>query len=184
MPICRKLATNDRLGHDSSRMMTRRNELTGSSLILFWQVSSLSLLLPLLTNAICLAVFYRVTMANVRETSRSPRSTNKKGEDGAAAKAFPSSLSARLKGVSILDEATAWRSYALVAGPRPLLFRLFVRPFDLAREERRIVAREWPRHREALLCPCKGKRGRDLCELRATEIREPRVLWGNVLESE
>lgn len=41
---------------------------------------SLSLLLPLLTNAICLAVFYRVTMANVRETSRSPRSTNKKGE--------------------------------------------------------------------------------------------------------
>lgn len=80
MPICRKLATNDRLGHDSSRMMTRRNELTGSSLILFWQVSSLSLLLPLLTNAICLAVFYRVTMANVRETSRSPRSTNKKGE--------------------------------------------------------------------------------------------------------
>lgn len=46
-------------------------------------------------------------MANVRETSRSPRSTNKKGEDGAAAKAFPPSLSARLKGVSILDEATA-----------------------------------------------------------------------------
>lgn len=43
MPICRKLATDDRLGHDPSRMMTRRNELTGSSLILFWQVSSLSL---------------------------------------------------------------------------------------------------------------------------------------------
>lgn len=59
MPICRKLATDDRLGHDPSRMMTRRNELTGSSLILFWQVSSLSLslLLRLLTNAICLAVF-------------------------------------------------------------------------------------------------------------------------------
>lgn len=30
--------------------------------------------------------------------------------------------------------------YALVAGPRPLLFRLLVRPFDLAKEERGIVS--------------------------------------------
>lgn len=100
-------------------------------------------------------------MANVRETSRVLlRSTNKKEERGEMeprqkpSPPLPSpprrgSLSARLKGVSVSDEATAWRSYALVAGPRqPLLFRLLVRPFDLAKEERRIVAREWPRHRQ------------------------------------
>lgn len=112
-------------------------------------------------------------MANVRETSRVLlRSTNKKEERGEMeprqkpSPPLPSpprrgSLSARLKGVSVSDEATAWRSYALVAGPRqPLLFRLLVRPFDLAKEERRIVAREWPRHRARLallLCPCKGE---------------------------
>lgn len=117
--------------------------------------------------------FYRVTMANVRETSRVLlRSTNKKEERGEMeprqkpSPPLPSpprrgSLSARLKGVSVSDEATAWRSYALVAGPRqPLLFRLLVRPFDLAKEERRIVAREWPRHRgrlALLLCPCRGE---------------------------
>lgn len=115
--------------------------------------------------------FYRVTMANVRETSRVLlRSTNKKEERGEMEpRQKPSpplsprrgSLSVRLKGVSVSDEATAWRSYALVAGPRqPLLFRLLVRPFDLAKEERRIVAREWPRHRgrlALLLCPCRGE---------------------------
>lgn len=48
---------------DTSRM-TRRNELTGSFLIPFWQDSSLLLRLP--ANAICVAVFYRVTMPNVQ----------------------------------------------------------------------------------------------------------------------
>lgn len=145
--------------------MTRRNELTGSFLIPFWQDSSLLPRLP--ANAICVAVFYRVTMPNVQ--CRFLRSIKKQKRQGRWRGKLSRLPSARSRAIPPFDVATFEKVAHLLLSHWPPGFyfaRLHVHS---------ILGKEWnrgalanSRDTEVLPCSRKSKRGRDSSESRAS----------------
>lgn len=149
---------------DASRM-TRRNELTGSFPIPFWLDSSLLLRLP--ANAICVAVFYRVTMPNVQ--CRFLRSIKKQKRQGRWRGKLSRLSSARSRAIPPFDVATFEKVAHLLLSHWPPGF------YSARLHVHSILEKEWNRgalvngrDTEVLPCSRKSKRGRDSSESRAS----------------